>query len=303
MVIVVDSSVLIYHYFGNSGIKNKIKKIFDSDQSLAITKIVKFEFRNIFLDFFRLKQIMYENLELIKKGDLYYNQFSSQVLEDFSKKYFMRTHTLGRIRILFQNILNDYSKSIIDKSFQFISDYEKEEDDSIETYVIGRIETIVYNLEHKLLQIYSDLNTFDLIEDFNCFISDWKFFYDNLTDSFKIDINKTCSQVVCNFDQKICSFYSKNEHFIKNTIKFYFSICQTRKIKNPDKNLIETLKKIQDFCKYDKNQKLSIKLCRYLGDFFIASILDKNLKIYTKNARHFLPLLDVAKLDNMIILN
>ena len=142
MTIIVDTSVLIYYFFGNKQEKAIIQKVLNSDPNLSITKIIKFEFRNIYLDFERLKQIIYIKTELVKNKTIEYFQFPSSVLEEFSKKYHYKSHTLGRIRLLFQNVLNEFFKLKCERSFRYLEEYES--NDQFEQLLLDRIESIIY---------------------------------------------------------------------------------------------------------------------------------------------------------------
>jgi predicted nucleic acid-binding protein len=300
MKIIVDTSVLIYYFFGNNQEKIKIHRVFSSKSDLFITTIIKYEFRNIFLDFFRLKKIMQNKMNLIRNKEINYNEFAGVVLEQFSENYYHKSHVLGRIRILFQNLLNEYFKIICAKSIQYLN--EEENQNQIILFFLDRIETIIFNFEIKLNQIYAELRNFGIIKDFDCLLSDWKFYYDSEIDEFKIDNEKTCSKVKCNFNKKIVKFSKDNNSFIKTTIDKYLLICEELKIKNPDKKMINTLKDLNLKLESSKNSYFSVKICRNLGDFFISSILNEESQIYTKNVKDFLPLLKIKNLDNIIIL-
>jgi len=256
--------------------------------------------RSIFLDFSRLKGIIYEKLKLVNNKQIYCFDLYSEVLEEFSKKYYRQSHRFGRMRILFQELLRDFFKVLFEKSKLYINEYG--EKNSIQ-FMNDRIETIIYNFENRLFQVYSDMDKYVLIEDFDCFLSNWKYYYDNLEDSFKIDITKTCSQVSCNFQNNICSFFSTQKEFIQKTIEMYPIICKKRNIKNIDKKLVESLKLICKFCENRTNEKISLKLCRILGDFYITSVLNDEIRIFTRNKDHFAPLLEIKGLDSMIVLN
>ncbi len=291
--LIIDTSALIHLYFGNSSISRKIKEQITSYEKIYITNIIRFEFRNIFLDFFRFIEIYDLLIMKIQKNELFIFRIFPELLEEISRKYHRREHQFGRMRIIFGEILEEYQKKTMEIMTKGLNN-----GDNIKEILIDRLKALIWDFKLKLKNVYDDLTNYNILNDFKCSLCNWEYLYDAENDEFVINEKRICSQVCLDIKNKISNFIHINQEFIDKILEKYLELSKTKNIINYDKKLIPALQNIV----HNKNYKIGIRDCKKLGDLYIASVINLNRKILTRNKPHFKLLLLCKNSEKSLIL-
>ena len=122
------------------------------------------------------------------------------------------------------------------------------------------METIIWEFKLKLKNVHDDLTNFLVLYDFDCFLSNWKYFYDRSKDEFIINDTRTWSYACLNIKKKISDFFHLHQEYIKQILLNYIKLSKESKITNYDKNLIPVLQKIKN----KKNNMIKVRDCKKL---------------------------------------
>ena len=202
----------------------------------------------------------------------------SELIEVISQKYYRRQHQLGRLRSIYRDILKLYCKKIEQIMIKGLHSRRNKQ------IFIDRVESIVWDYKIKLLNVFNTINSYHVLEDLDCPLSNWQYIYNDRKDDFEIIKNGICSRNCFNIEESISNFIKENEDFINKIISNYVNYSINNNIPNYDKNLINVLKRITNNL---KDNKISTRECKSLGDLFIVSVLRKRDSILTKNRAHF----------------
>lgn len=282
MELILDTSTLIHFYFGSYNTSRKIREQITLYDKIYITNIIRFEFRNIFLDFFRFIEIYKSLIIKIQNNELFIVKIFPELLEEISRKYYRREHQFGRMRIIYEGMLEEYQKKTMEIMIKGLNNSE-----NIKEILIDRLKTLIWDFKIKLKIVYDDLTKYNILNDFECSLCNWEYFYDAENDEFAINEKRTCSQICSNIKNKILSFIRMNQEFIDKILEKYLELSKTKNITNYDKRLITAIQNIV----HDKNYKIGIRDCKKLGDLYIASVIKQNRNILTRNKAHFMLLL------------
>ncbi len=293
MDLVLDSSALINLFFGSTKTSKNIQKIISYYENICITNIVRYEFRNYFLDFFRFLEIYKSIIKDFQENKIIIHKIFPDLLEELSRIYHRKSQRFGRIRIIYEGVLEKYQKRILETMIKGLQNCE-----DIKQILIDRLKTVIWDYQIKLKIVYETLTNYIVIKDFDCSLCNWKYFYDANIDEFIINEKRVCSRICFNIKEKLSYFANENQTFIDLILENYIKLSKERKIMNYDKNLIPSLQKIIN----NKNAHIGVKDCKSLGDFFISSIVDDNRHILTNNKNHFLLLLLCKNRENSLIL-
>jgi len=291
--LILDTSALIHLYFGSYNTSRKIRKQITSYEKIHITNIIRFEFRNIFLDFFRFIEIYKSLIIKIQENELFIVKIFPELLEEISRKYHRREHQFGRMRIIYEGMLEEYQKKTMEIMVKGLNNSE-----NIKEILIDRLKTLIWDFKIKLKNVYDDLTNYNILNDFECFLRNWEYFYDAKNDEFAINEKSTCSQICSDIGKKILSFIHINQEFIDQILEKYLELSKTKNITNYDKRLITALQNIV----HDKNYKIGIRDCKKLGDLYISSVIKQNRNILTRNKAHFMLLLLCKNREKSLIL-
>ncbi len=290
--LVLDSSTLINLFFGRSKVSRNIHTIISSYERTCITNIVRYEFRNYFLDFFRFIEVYESIIKDVEENKIIIYKTFSDLLEELSRKFHRTPQRYGRIRMIYEEILEEYQKTTLEIMIRGLK-----KSDDIEEILIDRLKTIIWDYKIKLKILYEDIGVFTVINDFDCSLCNWKYFYDANMDEFILNEKRTCSKICLNIKEKILDFKSKNQIFINQILVNYVKLSKKRAIRDYDKKIIPVLQKITNREKVN----IGVKDCKVLGDFFISSIIDNNHDLLTNNKNHFLLLLLCKNRENSLI--
>ena len=114
LALVLDSSALINLFFGSSKVSRNIRTIISSYEKICITNIVKYEFRNYFLDFFRFIELYRLIIKDVRENKVIIYRTFPDLLEELSRKYYRKSQRFGRMRMIYEGILEEYQKKTLE---------------------------------------------------------------------------------------------------------------------------------------------------------------------------------------------
>ena len=291
--LILDTSALIQLFFGSPKTSGKIRTILSSYENICISNIIRYEFRNIFLDFFLFIELYRSKIKEIRENKINKTELFSELLEEISLKYHQRKQQFGRLRMIYERTLKNYHQTIFSTMTKGLK-----KNQNLRDYVIDRLETIIWDFKINLKNIYDEISNYILINDLECSLSNWKYFYDAEKDNFLMSEKKTCSKVCNNIEDKILDFIQKNQDYINQILEKYIKLSVEKNITTYDEKLIPVLQNLRNNDEY----KIGVRDCKKLGDLFISSIINNNYCILTNNKSHFLLLLLCKEKENLLIL-
>ncbi|MHA2338684.1 MAG: hypothetical protein ACXACX_15355 [Candidatus Hodarchaeales archaeon] len=293
MDLVVDTSALINLFFGSTRNSEKVQKIISAYDKICITNIIRYEFRNYFLDFIPFIEIYKSIINEFQEDKINVHKIFPDLLEELSRRYFRKSQRFGRMRIIFEEVLENYHKWLLKTILKGLRDNE-----NLKPILIDRLKTLILDYQIKLKNVYDQLDPYMVIKDFDCVLSNWTYFYDANKDEFVIDEKRACYRICFEIDEKLSHFAKKNQLYINNILKNYLKLSKERNIVTYDKNLIPILQKI----KKNEITNIGVRDCKRLGDLFISSIINDKRHVLTNNKNHFLLLLLCKNVENSLIL-
>lgn len=286
--LILDTSIIIPYYFGFSSEKLNIQSKINQFNNFSITSIIKMELRNIYDDCEKIYEIINDKMDLVEKNQIPYYELFAEVSNSFSEKYYRKQNMTGRLHLIDRNISSGFIKDLFENSFICLDGTEKD----FKRIMKNRVDLVVNRLKRRLLVVFQEISSKEMICDFKCALSSWKYTHDPHKDVYSISPVNSCVQIKCNFTSLIKDYYISNKEIIDDILKNQ---------ENFEQSLIVTLNKIREFFKNNQSGNIRITECKKLGDFFISMIVDENSIIYTKNYKHFLPLLRIRGLESNIL--
>ena len=291
--LVLDTSTLIHFFFGDYKTSEKIRAIISPYEKKCLTKIIRYEFRNIYLDFFIFIEIYKSIIKKIENNEIDIKVSFSRLLEEISRKYFKKTQQLGRLRMIYQRILENFHQEIFNTMIKGL-----DKSKNLKLFLLNRLETIIWEFNLRLKNVYDEITNYEVISDFNCSLYKWEYNYNADKDKFVLKEKRTCSKICFDIKKKILHFLDENQEYIDQILENYIKLSIEKKITDYDKDLISVL---QNF-KNNKTKKIGVKDCKQMGDLFISSIINNSRHILTRNKNHFLLLLLCKNRENSLII-